>query len=357
MNLDSLQTEVASWFEPAALEPILASADADGHAHRLAIDWLGLSGKRWRPFLAACIYQSLQESPATQLPEDFRRIAVAVECFHKASLVHDDIEDHDDFRYGVATLHAQHGVPIALNVGDLLLGLGYRMISRCQASPAAKAAMLEAASAGHCQLCAGQGAELAWMARPGPLSVAEVIDIFRRKTAPAFDVALNLGAIYAGANGRTSQILNRFSQALGIAYQIHDDLADFDGGDGSDAMALRPSVLLAIAHEQTSGGGRELLDAVWRRKASMAEHFDAVSAIIHGNNVLERARELREEYKAQAVQALAPLEGPRRESLRVLLGRVLTRIFGDGQDIQLGCCNDYRRRDDALGSGGQSTVA
>ena len=51
-----------------------------------------------------------------------KRIAIAVECFHKASLVHDDIEDGDDLRYGEPSVHAEHGVPVALNVGDLLLG-------------------------------------------------------------------------------------------------------------------------------------------------------------------------------------------------------------------------------------------
>ena len=53
--------------------------------------------------------------------DGLKKVAVAVECFHKASLVHDDIEDNDAERYGEPALHSQHGVPVALNAGDLLI--------------------------------------------------------------------------------------------------------------------------------------------------------------------------------------------------------------------------------------------
>jgi len=59
-----------------------------------------------------------------------KRAAVAIETFHKASLVHDDIEDDDAYRYGHETLHRVHGVGTAINVGDYLIGLGYRCVSR-----------------------------------------------------------------------------------------------------------------------------------------------------------------------------------------------------------------------------------
>ena len=59
-----------------------------------------------------------------------RRAAISIESFHKASLVHDDIQDGDEFRYGQPTLHIAHGVPTAINVGDYLIGLGYRLVSR-----------------------------------------------------------------------------------------------------------------------------------------------------------------------------------------------------------------------------------
>ena len=62
------------------------------------------------------------------MPQDLQKVAVAIECFHKASLIHDDIEDNDAARYGEKTLHEEFGAAVALNVGDLLIGEGYRLI-------------------------------------------------------------------------------------------------------------------------------------------------------------------------------------------------------------------------------------
>ena len=102
----------------------------------IAYDWLAQGGKRSRPFITLAAYDALKGAPGTRrptastLPDAVRRTALAIEAFHKASLVHDDIEDDDTFRYGRETLHRQYGVGTAINVGDYLLGLGYRLVSR-----------------------------------------------------------------------------------------------------------------------------------------------------------------------------------------------------------------------------------
>src|SRR5260370_17186503 len=85
-----------------------------------------------------------------ELPDSVRRVALAIEAFHKASLVHDDIEDDDTFRYGQETLHRRYGVGTAINVRDYLLRLGYRLVGRapkelCGACPAAVLHRLAAA--------------------------------------------------------------------------------------------------------------------------------------------------------------------------------------------------------------------
>src|SRR5438874_1358708 len=154
LDLGALRDEVDFWFMPASLDLIMGAAQ--GETERIARDWLGRAGKRWRPFLTVAAFQALRDTPGAALPDDLRKIAVAVECFHKASLIHDDIEDGDAMRYGEQTLHEEHGVAVALNVGDLLIGEGYRLIGACQASPAQKAEMLLIASQGQRQLCRGQ---------------------------------------------------------------------------------------------------------------------------------------------------------------------------------------------------------
>ncbi|HEY5914964.1 MAG TPA: polyprenyl synthetase family protein [Verrucomicrobiae bacterium] len=107
-------------------------------------------------------------------------------------MIHDDIEDNDDCRYGERALHAEYGVAMALNIGDLLIGEGYRLISACEIPPVLKAEMLLVASECQRQLCRGQGGELYWTRNPQPLGPLQVLEIFRQKTAPAFEVALKL---------------------------------------------------------------------------------------------------------------------------------------------------------------------
>src|SRR6266404_5622608 len=160
LDLGALREEVEGWFNPASLATLMGMPEGDAEA--IGREWLMRDGKRWRPFLAVAAFQALCPDTSRPLPEDLKKIAVAVECFHKASLIHDDIEDNDAMRYGEKTLHEQHGVPVALNVGDLLIGEGYRLIGACQASAEQKAAVLMVASEGQRQLCRGQGAELHW---------------------------------------------------------------------------------------------------------------------------------------------------------------------------------------------------
>src|SRR5688572_15798937 len=126
LDLDGIRHEVQGWFEAASLDRLIGPAEDE--TGRIAREWLGKAGKRWRPFLTACAYLALREHPEAALAErggvddTLRRAAVAVECFHKASLIHDDIEDQDQTRYGEAALHESHGQAVALNVGDYLLG-------------------------------------------------------------------------------------------------------------------------------------------------------------------------------------------------------------------------------------------
>jgi hypothetical protein len=109
LDLDKLRGEVQSWFTADAMDALFGLA-AVSETERIARDWLGRDGKRWRPLLTACAYKAFQDDPNAAVPEGVRKVALAVECFHKASLIHDDIEDGDAERYGQQTVHAQYGV-------------------------------------------------------------------------------------------------------------------------------------------------------------------------------------------------------------------------------------------------------
>ena len=323
LDLSALRDEVDSWFTAASLEILLGPAVT--HAEKVGRDWMMRAGKRWRPFLTIAAWRALANASRKEISSDLKKIAVAVECFHKASLIHDDIEDGDEIRYGQKTLHAEHGVPVALNVGDLLIGEGYRLLASCGLPAEAKTEMLRVAAEGQRELCRGQGAELDWNRSPVVLTPVQVVDIFRRKTAPAFEVALRLGAIAAGEHEECEDVIGAYSAALGIAYQIRDDLSDFDRtSDSNDLANLRPSLLLAVARDRASGETREYLDRVWNGK----EPADPVrlAQLCREVKADERCQHLLESYKEEAVRSLVALENP---SLKGLLRRTLGKIFND----------------------------
>jgi len=337
MDLDALHRQVNDWFSRDALAKMMAP-NAD-ETEVVALDWMALAGKRWRPFLAVCTYKALSTADTSVDDEDVRRIAVAVECFHKASLIHDDIEDEDIERYGQQTLHSEYGIPIALNVGDLLLGEGYRVLAETSGADGRRVKLLQAAIEGHRTLCLGQGRELAWTRARKPLSVAEVLDIFRMKTAPAFEVALSLGAVLAGCDEQVGGVLKAYSESLGIAYQIRDDLEDLRSPEGIElCTAGRPSVLLALAYEAAGPEDKATIERQWDASATQAQKQKA-REIISSSHVEAAAWHLMESYKSQAIGSLIVLKNA---NLKGLLRRVMGKIFNDFEIM--GCCNDHQAR-------------
>lgn len=300
---------------------------AKGQQEAIAREWLARAGKRWRPFLAVAAYRALRDENAAPVTDDLKRLALAVECFHKASLIHDDIEDEDDGRYDQPTLHKQVSLPVALNAGDLLIGEGYRLIGECKVDATQKTEMLLAAANGQRELCRGQGAELLWAQQPTALKTTEVLEIFRQKTAPAFEVALKLGASCAGRLPEVETVITNFSQNLGIAYQIRDDMDDLAADSGNnDLEQMRPSVLLAVAREKAKGDDKALLEALWNHEdlIDLAPH--KVRQLVHAVKADDKCLLLLETYKEQATRALQDLDNA---NLKGLLRRVIGKIFND----------------------------
>lgn len=346
MDLDAIRREVDTWFTAEGLESLLGPAETE--TERITRGWLSRAGKRWRPFLTVCAYRAVSQDPEAAFPDALKRIAIGVECFHKASLVHDDIEDGDASRYDGDALHTEWGVPVALNAGDLLVGEGYRLLAGSGAPADIAIEMIRVAADGHRTLALGQGAELLWTRAPGVLASLQVLDIFRRKTAPAFEVALRLGALFAGDTGTLAAVFARYSEALGIAYQIRDDLDDLLAGATSDVEALRPSLPLAVGYERTAAKPewRPILAAAWSRTLESGA-APQLRAALHALQVEDRCRSLLDGYKAEAVRALLDVENP---TLKGLLRRVVGKIFNE-LEVK-GWCSEFEARDAASRTAG-----
>ncbi len=308
LDLEALRRQVEGWFSPDALAGLLGEPQTQ--AEQLAHRELAGPGKRWRPVLTVSVCRTLDAQADESV---LRPLAVAVECFHKASLVHDDIEDGDATRYGQPTLHAAVGIPAALNVGDYLLGLGYELLAGCGLPPDRIGKIIQAAAAGHRELCVGQGLELSWRQHRQALSVSDVVAIFGHKTAPAFEVAMRIGALAAGAH-EACEALGECSRELGVAYQIRDDIEDVH----QDARERNsPSILEAMNREAAGGPG------------------------------IERARAMLEEGRARAIAAVRKLSDM---PLRQLLRKVVAKIFHETDTMD--CCHDDHSRHGSPGAPG-----
>ena len=322
------------------------AADPLATHENIVYDWMAQGGKRARPFITLAAYDALKGGISTlsadalsTIPDAVRRTALAIEAFHKASLVHDDIEDDDSFRYGHETLHRQHGVPIAINVGDYLLGFGYRLVGRDRKELGGDctAGVLNKLADAHFKLSEGQGAELLWRdARDKTLTALDALKIYALKTAPAFEAALYCGIRLAGPADVYEKPVTEFSKHLGVAFQIINDLKDWDGDSdnklvaGQDVLAARPTLLLALALEGSTPAGREELLALLHGQGNVAGDSAAVMvrvrALFEKAQVFAKAQKLVEKYRARAeavADAIEPTE--LRELLYYLVDSVLDR--------------------------------
>ena len=200
----------------------------------IAIEFLKRGGKRLRPRLCMAAYRSVagDAAPAGSLED----LCEAVECFHKASLIHDDIQDGDEERYGRPTVWKEHGLPLAIAAGDWLVAHGYRLILNSGFPNALE--MMKATVESHVALCEGQGDDLA--------GVGDYRSVCERKTGEAFALAAELGALAAGANPTH---YHAYGMAFGLLFQVRDDLAD--GDELSKANAVRDEAEKSFAEVES----------------------------------------------------------------------------------------------------------
>jgi geranylgeranyl pyrophosphate synthase len=313
----------------------------------IAYDFLARGGKRSRPFITLAAYDALKGAPATlapdgwALPDEVKRAAVAIETFHKASLVHDDIEDDDAFRYGEETLHRTHGTGVAINVGDYLIGLGYRLVSRDRKALGAEVAadILDKLADAHLKLSEGQGAELLWRdAADQALTTLDALKVYALKTAPAFEAALYAGVRLAGSAEPYEKLVADFSRNVGVAFQILNDLKDWAGDEdnklvaGQDVLAARPTLLLALALEGSPPARREeLLHLVREARAAGADAEAVVGRVrdlYFAADVFAKADKLVDKFRAKA-EALA--DGVEPAEFRELLYYLVDTVLEKGE--------------------------
>jgi geranylgeranyl diphosphate synthase type II len=316
-----------------------------GETEAIARRWLVQGGKRLRPFITLAAYDALtgaaglRTSSDDELPKfsvEVRRTAVAIEAFHKASLVHDDIQDNDPYRYGQETLHRQYGIGPAINVGDYLIGLGYRLVSQSRRQIGADVAsdILDRLANAHLKLCEGQGAELRWTSDSIlGLTMLDAMKLYALKTSPAFDAALYAGLRLAGPTDAYDAMIPQFCRHIGVGFQILNDLQDWEEHapnkivSGRDAELIKPTILLALALDAAKGPDRaELEKTIVDTELSPMTRSDRLRNHYHKLGVFERAQALVDKCRTRA-EALADEVHP--DEFRQLLYFLIDTVLAD----------------------------
>lgn len=241
-----------------ALADAVAAADAPAGRLLEAMRYSLLGGgKRLRPVLALAACEAVGGPLHAAMG-----FACAIEMIHTYSLIHDDLPcmDDDDLRRGRPTNHKIYGEAIATLAGDALLTDAFWLLAKSAAPPAALLATLAelAAAAGSAGMVAGQAIDLLGEGRA--MTIEELEYLHRRKTGALFIAAVRGGARLGGAAAAQLEALEAYARALGLAFQVIDDILDVEAS--TEQMGKRTGK--DLAHGKNTYPGLIGLDQSWR---------------------------------------------------------------------------------------------
>jgi farnesyl diphosphate synthase len=259
-------------FEACAQAELPAAERPPQRLHQ-AIRYAALGGgKRVRPLLVYGAGECVRSRSEIRALDS---AALAVEFVHVYSLIHDDLPcmDDDVLRRGRPTVHVAFDEATAMLAGDALQAEAFRVLADAPASGDTRAALMRelAHAIGTDGMCGGQAIDLDSTGHS--LSLAELETMHRKKTGALLLASVRMGAIAAGADAATLAALDGYGRAIGLAFQIVDDILDVEGSSevlgktaGKDAQRNKPtyvSVLgLAAARERADRLRREALAAL-----------------------------------------------------------------------------------------------
>ena len=259
-------------------------------------------GKRLRPILTLLTARSCGGNESHAI-----HAAVAVECLHNFTLVHDDIMDRDDTRHGQPAVHRQWDERVAILTGDALFTLA---LTELGLSPGNRIEMTKAFAQGALAVCEGQAMDMDFESRTD-VGLDEYLEMIDLKTGYMLGLSAELGAIAADAPLERIEGVRRFGQFLGRAFQIQDDLLEvfsdvqtMGKSLGSDLLAKKQTFLIIAAREQAPG---RLDAALYTAKHDLREGLQQLRELLVDSGIRSDAETLVDRTIAQAKTELAPL--------------------------------------------------
>jgi geranylgeranyl diphosphate synthase type I len=299
--------------------------------YHLGLDGAGApTGKRMRPLLGLLAYASITGDYERALPG-----AAAVELGHNFSLVHDDIEDGDRERRHRPTLWALHGIPQAVNTGDAMFSLSRIALHRLTdlGFPDAKVLRLMRLYDETClRLCEGQYIDIWTSEHDEALSVELYFDMIGRKTAALIAASIEAGALLATDDEEVIRRYRRFGWALGLAFQLNDDLLGIWGKEQatgkapSDVVHKKKTLPVIYAFEHASAADRARLAVLYGLSAPTSDEVAEIVTILERTGARTYTRD---QARAHRDEALAELDaaGVVRPAARERLEQIIVSVI------------------------------
>ncbi|MDE7166259.1 MAG: polyprenyl synthetase family protein [Bacteroidaceae bacterium] len=271
---------------------------------------LSLGGKRIRPVLMLMAYNLYRE--------DVERVimpAIGIETYHNYTLLHDDLMDKADVRRGHPTVHKKWNENTAVLSGDSMLVLAYQRVAQCD--PDKLPAVLELFTNTALEIGEGQQYDIDFETR-NDVTEGEYIEMIRLKTSVLLACALKMGAMLAGAPKQDAQLLYRFGEQIGLAFQLQDDYLDVYGDFevfgkriGGDILCNKKTYMLINALVQADEAQRTELER-WIKATEYdeTEKIKAVTRLYDEIGIPQMARQKIESYYMLAEQSLAKVNLP-----------------------------------------------
>ena len=267
---------------------------------------LSHSGKQLRPLLALVFARACS---AEGISEATIRYAASAELLHNATLLHDDVADDSDQRRGVPTIRSLMGPSVSVRVGDYWLVKAMELIL---GDLEGDAGVIKIFSKTLSDLAEGEMLQLQ-KAQTGDTDENDYLRIIYNKTASLFEAACVSAAVSVGAPESFQNAARDYAVALGLAFQIKDDILDYEGTEsvgkplGVDILEQKMTLPLLGAMSNVSSDEEEIIR---RKVAEIAEHpeyRDEIVSFVKANGGLEYAVRRLEEYIDDAVKALEVL--------------------------------------------------
>jgi geranylgeranyl diphosphate synthase, type I len=277
--------------------------------YHLGLDGSGSpSGKRMRPLLGLLAYASITGQYEPALPG-----AAAVELGHNFSLVHDDIEDGDRERRHRPTVWALHGIPQAINTGDMLFSLSRMALHRLTDlgfSDAKVLRLMRLYDETCVALCEGQYIDIWTSEHDDAMSVELYFDMIGRKTAALIAASIEAGALLATDDDAVIARYRAFGWALGIAFQLNDDLLGIwgdeerTGKEPTDVARRKKTLPVIYAMEHAGPDDRDRLQALYAADATTGADVEEIVRILERTGARTYTREAARRHRDGALAEL-----------------------------------------------------